>query len=178
MKTVLIFLILTLPTFLSFGENVLHMAESKSITKAEVESLPIAMHGYDVLSYHVASGAIVGSSTYQAVYNGQRYLFASKENQERFSKNPEKFLPEFNGYCAQSLVEDKLVEADPKLFLIDEGKLYFFSKPQALAKWQLEKESNYTRANKRWKYEAVKLAEQKEARKKWMNEGKVQLFTF
>ena len=76
------------------------------------------------------------------------------------------------------MVEDKLVEADPKLFLIDEGKLYFFSKPQALAKWQLEKESNYTRANKRWKYEAVKLAEQKEARKKWMNEGKVQLFTF
>lgn len=55
--------------------------------------------GYDVTSYF-KNKAIKGSNDYQTSYGGSNFKFSSKENLEKFIKDPEAYLPEYGGYCA------------------------------------------------------------------------------
>lgn len=101
----------------------------------DIENISLALDGYDVLTYYLPNGPIKGLKNYQAVYQQKRYLFATPENQKKFSTNPEKYLPKYEEYCLCALSERKLVKADPKVFKIVDDNLLLFEDIPALKKW-------------------------------------------
>jgi YHS domain-containing protein len=87
----------------------------------------IAAQGFDVVSFFSGSPR-KGSETDTANHNGGKYFFASLEGKEKFEAAPESFSPQYGGYCAIAMSEDKALNPNPKSWEVREGKLYFFTR--------------------------------------------------
>jgi YHS domain-containing protein len=82
--------------------------------------------GYDVTEYF-NNKAIEGDKEFTTTYDGAKFQFASQKNLEAFKKSPEKFIPQYGGYCAYAIADKgKKVSIDPETFQILDGKLYLF----------------------------------------------------
>jgi len=46
----------------------------------------------------------------------------------KFEASPKAFTPEYGGYCAIAMSEDKEVNPNPKSWEVRDGKLYFFTR--------------------------------------------------
>jgi len=123
-------LILCLSAPLLFISSTLHSQESSPVPKqsqiyANEEGIAIA--GYDAVSFFDGNAAVVGQAEHSCSYLGKTWHFSSKENRDRFLASPEKFTPEYGGYCAHSIGKGDLVKANPEAFLIRDEKLYFYA---------------------------------------------------
>ncbi|MBU2939051.1 hypothetical protein KO494_05800 [Lacinutrix sp. C3R15] len=86
----------------------------------------VAAEGYDVVAYF-NNQALEGNNTYTTQHNGVTYLFSTKENLNTFIKNPEKYSPQFGGYCAYAIaLKSKKVGINPEAFQVINNKLYLF----------------------------------------------------
>ena len=83
--------------------------------------------GYDLVSYFVGDRVPVkGETSLTHQHDNITYRFSSKENLARFEKNPEKYLPQYGGWCAMSLALGHKLCPDYDNFKIEGGKLYIF----------------------------------------------------
>jgi len=87
--------------------------------------------GYDVVAYHTDGEPTKGSAEFSAMYQGAAWHFASKENQELFSKNPAMYAPAYGGWCAAGASKGKKVATKPNLWAIIDGQLYLNSSKKA-----------------------------------------------
>ena len=87
----------------------------------------IAAQGYDVVSFFNGNPK-KGNAAYTSTYNNAKYLFASLEDKEKFEKAPESYTPEYGGFCAIAMSEDKQLDPNPKSWEVRDGKLYFFTR--------------------------------------------------
>ncbi|SHJ31980.1 YHS domain-containing protein [Aquimarina spongiae] len=82
--------------------------------------------GYDVTEYF-NNKAVKGESKYTATHDDVKYKFASQQNLNKFKSNPDKYVPQYGGYCAYAVaVNSEKVDINPKTFEIRDGKLYLF----------------------------------------------------
>ncbi|WP_074407062.1 MULTISPECIES: YHS domain-containing (seleno)protein [Aquimarina] len=82
--------------------------------------------GYDVTEYF-SNKAVKGDSKFIATHDKVNYKFASQENLEKFKNNPDKYVPQYGGYCAYAVaVNSEKVDINPKTFEVRDGKLYLF----------------------------------------------------
>jgi len=89
----------------------------------------LAVRGYDLVSIVDQKKATKGNQAINVQFEDASYWFKSEENKQLFSDNPKKYLPEYGGFCAIAMSEGALVDANPKSFLLQDGKLFmFFSK--------------------------------------------------
>jgi YHS domain-containing protein len=85
-----------------------------------------AAEGYDVVAYF-NNEAKEGNKKHTTTYDGVNYKFASEQNLNMFLKSPERYLPQYGGYCAYAVaLKSKKVSIDPETFEIRDGKLYLF----------------------------------------------------
>jgi YHS domain-containing protein len=85
-----------------------------------------ALFGHDAVAYFIDQMAIKGRDDVMFHWAGADWHFASVENCERFRANPAAYAPMFAGYDPLRLLKSNLVAADPRLFAVREGKLWFF----------------------------------------------------
>ncbi|WP_109302323.1 YHS domain-containing (seleno)protein [Aquimarina sp. AU474] len=82
--------------------------------------------GYDVTEYF-NNKAVKGDSKFTATHDNVKYKFATQANLKKFNSNPEKFVPQYGGYCAYAVaVNSEKVDINPKTFEVRDGKLYLF----------------------------------------------------
>ena len=86
----------------------------------------VAIDGYDPVAYFDQGKAVRGQQSYNCEYLGRQWHFSSAENRDKFLANPEKFAPQYGGYCAHSIGNNKLVRSNPKSFAINDGKLHLY----------------------------------------------------
>lgn len=92
----------------------------------------VALKGYDVVAYFSQSRATQGTPEFQQDWDGARYYFSSAKNRAAFGVDPDRFTPQFGGYCAMSMSRGKKIEADPTAFRIIDGKLFVFASPMGV----------------------------------------------
>lgn len=113
----------------------------------------IAIDGYDVVSYF-ASEVKKGVSDFKITYEGAVFYFSSESNLKIFEANPEKFIPQYGGYCACAMADsgDK-VEVNPKTYKVTNGKLYLFYNSfgnNTLLPWQKDEVDLCKKADENW----------------------------
>lgn len=118
-----------------------------------------AANGYDVVAYF-NNQAIEGNKEITTAVDGINYKFSSEQNLKAFNNNPNKYMPQYGGYCAYAVaLKSSKVSINPETFLIENGKLYLFYDAwgtNTLKLWQKENEKLLIeKADKNW--EQIKL---------------------
>lgn len=115
MKHLLIVLFVSLPSIF-WGQKLDYNTEKGYVAE-----------GYDVVSYFTKSEPVKGNKKYQVAYDNAKFMFSSRENLALFSSNPEKYIPQYGGYCAYAVAAKKTkMDTDPESYEIRDGKLYLF----------------------------------------------------
>lgn len=84
-----------------------------------------ALKGYDIVSYFTGDGfPVKGDEEFQTEWRGADWLFSSQENLNKFKASPEKYAPQYGGYCAWATAKGSLAKGDPLVYTLDNGKLY------------------------------------------------------
>lgn len=109
-----------------------------------------AIKGYDSVAYFKQEKAVKGSESFSHEWNGATWNFSSKENLEAFKAAPEKYAPQYGGYCAYAMKDGKKVSIDPNSFDIKDGKLYLNYNKSVQKKWKAEAPSFIEKADKAW----------------------------
>ena len=87
----------------------------------------IAAQGYDVVSFFNGKPKM-GNETYTSTYDGGTFLFASIDDKETFEKTPQKYAPQYGGFCAIAMSEGAEANPNPKSWEVRDEKLYFFTR--------------------------------------------------
>ena len=83
-------------------------------------------NGYDVVEYF-NNKAEKGKKKFTITYKEIKFKFSSAKNVEIFKSNPDKYSPQYGGYCAYAIGKSgEKVSINPKTFEIRDGKLYLF----------------------------------------------------
>ena len=114
----------------------------------------LAIQGYDPVAYFTENKAVRGTEKHSfKTEKGITYLFASEANKEAFEKDPQKYEPQYGGYCAYAMAYGDKVKIDPGTYKITNGKLflfYNFGRTNTLLKWNKEEEKLLADANIKW----------------------------
>lgn len=110
----------------------------------------VALRGYDPVAYFVAAEPQQGQSQYSYEYKGSKFYFANEANRRAFMKTPEKYAPQFGGYCAYGTSQGYKVSTQPDAFAIVKDKLYLNYNKKVQGIWQQDVPGNIERAEKNW----------------------------
>ena len=86
----------------------------------------VALSGIDVVSYHQATGPLMGNAEFTALHEGLTYRFLSDANRQAFVESPAKYLPSYLGWCATSLADGALTCPNPLNYKLENGTLLLF----------------------------------------------------
>ena len=95
-----------------------------------------AISGYDPVGYFNEGRSIKGSGLFQASHNDANWRFTSEDNLKAFKQSPEKYIPQYGGYCAWKSTEGITSKANPTIWKMINGRLYFFSSTASRSKWE------------------------------------------
>ncbi|KTC95861.1 YHS domain protein [Legionella geestiana] len=84
----------------------------------------VALQGYDVVSYFTENKPVKGNGDHTVVKDNVYYLFSSEKNKQAFKENPDKYLPQYGGWCAFATSAGIKVPSSPLAWKIVDGKLY------------------------------------------------------
>jgi YHS domain-containing protein len=86
----------------------------------------VAISGYDPVAYFTDGRPIKGSSAFSVPFDEAEYYFISAEHQKMFAADPDRYAPQFSGYCAVGVYLGHKAEVNPEAWTISNGKLYLF----------------------------------------------------
>jgi YHS domain-containing protein len=109
-----------------------------------------AIKGYDPVAYFTDNRAVPGSDAFTTQYDGATFKFASAEHRDAFLADPEKYLPQYGGFCAYGAAANAKAAIDPEAFTIVNGKLYLNHSKSVQAKWLEDVQGYIASANKNW----------------------------
>lgn len=110
-----------------------------------------AINGYDPVAYFTLNKAVMGNKTYTLTWKDATWYFSSQENLALFRASPQKYTPQFGGYCAFAIGKGFTANTDPGAFTIIEGKLYLCANKKILDKWVQGGEENRKKSEENWK---------------------------
>ncbi len=109
-----------------------------------------AIEGYDPVAYFTEGEAVRGDEQFQFEWSGATWYFASEGNRSLFREDPEKYAPQYGGYCAYAMADGKKVKVDPEAWTIADGKLYLNYSRRIQDKWQGDRDAYISQANQHW----------------------------
>ena len=124
---------------------------NSSIESINVDESKIAIQGYDPVAYFTLNAPTKGNSQYTANYLGATYWFSSQQHQTLFNGNPEKYAPQYGGYCAFGVSKEKKYAIEPDAFSVVDGKLYLNLNKKVQSRWVLNTEELISDADGYWK---------------------------
>ncbi|AYB30492.1 YHS domain-containing (seleno)protein [Chryseolinea soli] len=130
-----IFLMLLLAP--AFGQEVFSKSEA-------------AIQGYDPVAYFKEAKPVEGKKEFSYTWKESTWLFSSAQNLNDFKANPEKFAPQFGGYCAYGMSQGHKASTSPDAWTIIDDKLYLNYNKDVLVLWRKDPAGYITKANTNW----------------------------
>lgn len=110
----------------------------------------VAMKGYDPVAYFTVGHPAKGSPEIEYVWKDAHWRFSTQENRDAFSKEPERFSPQYGGYCSFGMGLNVMADVDPNNWDIIDGKLYLYHSKNAFDKFHADTASNISKAKASW----------------------------
>jgi YHS domain-containing protein len=110
----------------------------------------VGVKGYDPVAYFTLGRPSPGVDQYSYQLKGVTYRFASAEDRDNFKADPEKYLPQYGGYCAYAMSINRIADIDPSRWAIVNNKLYLNNNYLSFHLWSLDKSGNIASADRNW----------------------------
>lgn len=122
--------------------------------QGNINKTGLAIEGYDPVAYFTTGKPIEGKKIISTTNSGVTYYFSSTENMNIFKVEPDKYKPQYGGWCAYAMgASGEKVEIDPETFKIIDGKLYLFYNKyfnNTLKSWNKDETNLKKKADLNW----------------------------
>lgn len=107
--------------------------------------------GYDVVAYFTDGQPTPGTDRFTYEFGGVKWQFASKEHRDLFARDPQKYAPQYGGFCSWGVSVGKLFDVDPvNGWKIVDGKLYLNFNGDINATFSKDPQNFIAKANRNW----------------------------
>jgi YHS domain-containing protein len=118
--------------------------------EVNTDAMGLMIRGYDPVAYFTEGRPVPGNPDIAVEYGGAKYLFSSAANRAAFNADPEKYAPQYGGYCAFGVAEGKKFDIDPASWRIVDDKLYVNLNPVVLDMWSADTQKYLKKSEKNW----------------------------
>jgi enamine deaminase RidA (YjgF/YER057c/UK114 family) len=123
------------------------------VTSARSEEPKLSISGYDPVAYFTDGKPVQGKSEIEYLWHKLRWRFANDEHRQSFAKDPDRYTPQYDGYCAMGMAADEAAHkdtVDPEAWAIVDGKLYLTHMRQAMDDWRQDPAHYIKKADANW----------------------------
>lgn len=110
----------------------------------------VAIKGTDPVAYFTQGRPMEGSKAHQFIWKGAKWRFANAKHREMFAANPERYAPQYGGYCAWAVSQGYTAGIDPDAWKIVESKLYLNNSKSVQAQWLADMKALIQQADVNW----------------------------
>ncbi len=110
----------------------------------------VAISGFDTVAYVNEQKAVRGSAEFSSAYKGASFHFKSAANRDAFIANPEKFAPQYGGYCAYGVSRGYKAATTADAFSVIDGKLYLNYNAEVKTLWAKDVPGYIAKADAHW----------------------------
>ena len=137
------------PTVLSFGLVLATLLSSA----ARGEEARQSISGYDPVAYFTDGKPVQGKPDLDYLWHRLRWRFAKVSHRDMFVKDPDRYAPQYDGYCAMGAAIDAAAHkdtVDPEAWAIVDGKLYLTHTKYSLQQWREKATEHIKQADRDW----------------------------
>lgn len=126
-------------------------------TTSDDHSAKLMLMGYDAVAYFTDNDAVKGDPAIQAEHLGATWRFANEQHRSMFLAAPEKYMPQFGGFCANGInyAVPWGAGGGPSTWRIYRDKLYVFGGQGARDHFEMDTERNLELAHRYWNDEVA-----------------------
>ena len=120
---------------------------------AQADEPRLSISGYDPVAHFTDGKPVQGKAEYEYVWRKLRWRFASGEHRDLFIKDPQRYAPQYDGYCAMGVSNEAAAHkdtVDPEAWTIVDGKLYLVHNTYWLEQWREKAKEYIKKADKDW----------------------------
>ena len=110
----------------------------------------LGMHGMDPVELSTRRALSEGIANHTVVHDGVAYYFISAATAAKFEASPDRYLPQFGGFCAYAIALGKKFDGDPKYADIVDGKLYLFVNAEIYDTYRKDAAAIIANAHQKW----------------------------
>ncbi len=110
----------------------------------------VGLAGFDPVSFFQSESPLNGSPMIRAEHAGATYLFASEESKATFLADPDRYAPQYGGFCSYGVSINILLPVDITTAQVRNDKLYLNVNSDILRKFNADFEGSVSRANTNW----------------------------
>lgn len=110
----------------------------------------VAVSGHDPVAYFTEGRPVEGDKRFTFRYLGAEWRFASPANRDAFVAAPEKYAPQYGGYCAWAVSQGYTASGDPRFWKIVDGRLYLNYDADVQKKWEADIAGFIRQADGHW----------------------------
>ncbi len=110
----------------------------------------IAIDGTDPTGYFTAGKPVAGDPSITLDWRGATWRFASVESRSLFESDPERYAPQFGGYCAWAVAEGYTASTIPEAWKVVDDKLYLNFNRRIQRRWERDIPGNIARGEANW----------------------------
>jgi YHS domain-containing protein len=110
----------------------------------------VAIDGYDPVAYFTDGRPVKGSPTFSFTFDDAVYYFVSAEHQKMFAADPDRYAPQYSGYCTIGVSMGMKAQADPQRWAISNGRLYIFYDQESHTSFTQDSAGIIAKADTNW----------------------------
>lgn len=114
----------------------------------------LMLKGHDPVAYHTLNKPVPGNPAIKADHEGVTYRFMNEENRKLFVQSPDKYKPQYNGFCSNGMVYAIPLGGNHDNFRVINGKLYMFGGENSKKYFEMDLERNLKLSEDYWNNEA------------------------
>jgi YHS domain-containing protein len=122
-------------------------------TVRDGDDAALMLEGKDPVAYFTLGKAVAGRPEIKAEHEGVTYRFMNTEHRELFARNPQKFAPQYNGFCSNGAVYGIPLASQTGAFKIVDGRLFMFGGAGSKKYWEMDEKGNIERGDYYWRTE-------------------------
>lgn len=109
-----------------------------------------AIKGYDPVAFFKESKPVKGADSLSYTWKEATWLFSNRQNLEAFKANPDKYAPQYGGYCAYGLSQGHKAPTQTDTWTVVNDKLYFNYNSKVKELWTKDQPALIKTADEKW----------------------------
>ena len=125
------------------------VSQKKPVTPIDAPAA-VALDGYDPVAYFTAGAPTAGDAGIAYEWRGARWQFSSQANRDAFVADPDKYAPQYGGYCSYAMAHGYIARGNPFQWAIVGGRLYVNNNAFAMSLWDKDRPGHIVAADANW----------------------------